>query len=210
MVLLLAAAGTLTTQSAHAQVNISINIGSQPAWGPTGHDHVDYYYLPDINCYYDIAREQFLYLSNGRWLYARTLPRQYGNYDLYSMYKVIVNQSNPYLHNATHLNKYGQYKGNRSQPNIRDSREEKYYASKGHPNHSDWTSKQNTDRNTENNLNEQANSRKEGAGSRNQGSTGTAVNNRINAPRQQKATERSNNDKSTGTRNSQSSGQRGR
>ncbi len=35
-----------------AQVSVQINIGDQPEWGPTGYDHVDYYYLPDYDIYY--------------------------------------------------------------------------------------------------------------------------------------------------------------
>lgn len=38
--------------NAKAQVSLNINIGSQPVWGPTGYDHVDYYYFPDIDAYY--------------------------------------------------------------------------------------------------------------------------------------------------------------
>ncbi len=30
---------------AKAQVSVSVNIGSQPNWGPRGYNYVDYYYL---------------------------------------------------------------------------------------------------------------------------------------------------------------------
>ena len=43
--LLISAVAINTTQ---AQIKLSINIGSQPVWGPVGYHHVDYYYLPDI------------------------------------------------------------------------------------------------------------------------------------------------------------------
>jgi len=33
---------------AKAQLNVNVNIGSQPLWGPTGYDHVNYYYLPGV------------------------------------------------------------------------------------------------------------------------------------------------------------------
>ena len=32
--------------SAQVKVGFSVNIGTQPEWGPVGYDHVEYYYLP--------------------------------------------------------------------------------------------------------------------------------------------------------------------
>jgi hypothetical protein len=46
-----------------AQVRVNINIGSQPVWGPVGYDHVDYYYLPDIETYYYVPTRQFVYFN---------------------------------------------------------------------------------------------------------------------------------------------------
>ena len=45
------------TYLAEAQIKVNLNIGSQPAWGPTGYDRVDYYYLPDIDAYYNVAKK---------------------------------------------------------------------------------------------------------------------------------------------------------
>lgn len=117
-----------------AQVNVSVNIGSQPLWGPTGYDAVEYYYLPDLQMYYYVPSHQFVYQSQGRWVYANSLPPQYRNYDLYSGYKVVVNEPKPYLHFTTHRTEYGKYKGWRGkQTVIRDSRDPKYFVIKGHP-----------------------------------------------------------------------------
>ncbi|HEY0297993.1 MAG TPA: hypothetical protein VGB84_02115 [Arachidicoccus sp.] len=131
--------GSLSLQRASAQISVSINIGSQPAWAPVGYDHVDYYYLPDINCYYDVSSARFVYLNGGRWIFAKTLPRQYGNYNIYNSYKVVVNRPTPYRNNAQDMREYGRYKGQHSQPIIRDSHEQKYYQSKGSPYHKQWT-----------------------------------------------------------------------
>jgi hypothetical protein len=119
----------LCFKQADAQLSISINIGTQPAWGPTGYDHVDYYYLPDIDCYYYVPGNQFIYLSGGRWIRSSSLPPQYGNYDLYSGYKVVVNQPKPYLQDNTFRTKYASYKGHRGQAVIRDSHDPKYKSS---------------------------------------------------------------------------------
>lgn len=122
-----------TFQQARAQVNININIGSQPTWGPVGYDHVDYYYLPDIETYYYVPTRQFIYLSNGNWVFAYGLPPAYRTYDLYNGYKVVINEPRAYQYYTTHKVKYVGYKGNRSQVIIRNSNDPKYYVVKGHP-----------------------------------------------------------------------------
>jgi hypothetical protein len=45
-------AGGLLWQHAFAQVSVSVNIGSQPLWGPTGYDQAQYYYLPEYDAYF--------------------------------------------------------------------------------------------------------------------------------------------------------------
>jgi hypothetical protein len=128
-------------QQAGAQVKVSLNVnlGQQPVWGPTGYDHADYYYLPDIDCYYDVNRRQFIYNSGNRWVYAGQLPRRYRNVNLYNSYKVVVNEPKPYLHADVYRNKYRDNKQQHErQIPIRDSREEKYYQVKGHPMHNQW------------------------------------------------------------------------
>ncbi|HQS04855.1 MAG TPA: hypothetical protein PLT16_04385, partial [Daejeonella sp.] len=74
-----------------AQVRVNINLGAQPEWGPTGYNHVDYYYLPDIETYYYVPKRQFIYLENGRWLFMSALPSRYRGYDLNNGYKVVIN-----------------------------------------------------------------------------------------------------------------------
>ncbi|MFD2581838.1 hypothetical protein ACFSR6_05000 [Pedobacter vanadiisoli] len=118
---------------AKAQLNVNVNIGSQPLWGPVGYDHVDYYYLPDIESYYYVPKRQFVYLNGNDWVFANSLPSRYSNYDLYSGYKVVVNSPRPYLNFRNDKVKYSKYKGNKGQLIIRDSRDSRYYEVKGHP-----------------------------------------------------------------------------
>ncbi|MDE1190808.1 MAG: hypothetical protein PW786_01480 [Arachidicoccus sp.] len=123
--------------SAKAQVSVNINIGTQPAWGPTGYDYVQYYYLPDINVYYNVSKHMFIYLSNGRWLSGRNLPTRYNNYDLYNSYKVVVNRSRPYRNNDQDKRMYEKYKGgNHNQEVIRDAHDKKYFVNKENKYHS--------------------------------------------------------------------------
>ncbi len=123
------------TSNASAQVrfNLNVNIGSQPEWGPVGYDHVDYYYLPDIEAYYYVPTRQFIYQSRGNWVYSYNLPPAYRSYNLYSGYKVVVNQPTPYRYFSTHRTQYSRYRGNRGQTVIINSKEPKYKRN-GHDN----------------------------------------------------------------------------
>jgi len=123
-------------KSSQAQVSIgvNVNIGSQPVWGPVGYDYVDYYYLPDIDVYYYVPRHQYIYLSGGRWIFTASLPVRYRSYDIYSGYKVVINEPRPYLHADVYRSRYAPYRGRRNaQVIIRNSDEPKYYVVKGHP-----------------------------------------------------------------------------
>ena len=132
--ILLVATGSIISKPATAQVSVNVNIGSQPTWGPTGYDYVEYYYLPDIETYYYVPKHQFVYLSDGRWIYSTSLPSRYRSYNLYSGYKVVINEPRPYLNYSTHRVTYAKYKGNNGrQVIIRNSNEPKYYVVKGHP-----------------------------------------------------------------------------
>lgn len=107
----------LASFSMHAQISINLHVGSQPEWGPSGYSNVDYYYLPDVESYYDIRASQFIFLSYGRWVRSRSLPVRYRNYNLYNGYKVVLNDyhgSRPYANYRVHKVKY--YKGYRNEP----------------------------------------------------------------------------------------------
>ncbi|MFC0773745.1 hypothetical protein [Terrimonas alba] len=99
-----------------AQVNVSININSQPDWGPGGYDYVEYYYLPDIEAYYYVPRHQFVYISGGNWIFSAHLPPAYRNYDLYRGYKVVINQPRAYRYYDSHRVKYSKHRGHYGKP----------------------------------------------------------------------------------------------
>lgn len=99
----------LVSTASQAQVSVSLNIGTAPSWGPAGYSNIDYYYLPDVQAYYDIRASQFIYFGQGRWIRSRNLPGRYRNYDLYSGYKVVLNNYHghrPYNYYNTHRAKY--------------------------------------------------------------------------------------------------------
>jgi hypothetical protein len=117
----------LSVKAANAQVSLNINIGSQPEWGPVGYDHTDYYYMPDIDTYYDVPAHQYVYHENNNWVRRAYLPNRYRNYDVYNGYKVVVNERNPWNRNDDYRAKYATYRGRTGQAIIRDSRDAKYY-----------------------------------------------------------------------------------
>jgi hypothetical protein len=107
----------LVANTTQAQVSINVNIGSPPEWGPVGYTEMEYYYLPDIEAYYDVRATQFIYFGGGKWVRSSRLPRQYRNYDLYGGYKVVLNDyhgRSPYSHFDRHRVKY--YKGYHGAP----------------------------------------------------------------------------------------------
>jgi len=60
-----------------AQLAVSINIGAPPQWGPDGYSEARYYYLPDVEAYYDIQSSMFIYDAGGVWVHRTYLPRRY-------------------------------------------------------------------------------------------------------------------------------------
>jgi hypothetical protein len=117
----------LTQHRSEAQfrVGVNINIGSQPTWGPTGYDYAQYYYLPDIDAYYYVPRRQFIYLSNGVWVFSASLPPRYRDYDLYSGYKVVINRPSAYLYYNEDRERYGRYRNYYHKQDFRRDRDDR-------------------------------------------------------------------------------------
>lgn len=127
----------LISSAIHSQISINVNIGSQPTWGPVGYTNVNYYYLPDIEAYFDIRASQFIYFSQGIWVHSVYLPRQYRNYDLYNGYKVVLNNyhgHSPYQNFSSHKVIY--YKGYHGKPqkNIGRRDNDRRYENEEHDN----------------------------------------------------------------------------
>jgi len=92
-----------------AQISLHINVGTPPVWGPDVESNVRYYYLPDVNAYYDINTSMFIYVNDGRWTHRRHLPTEFRNYDLYRGRKVVVQNyrgNSPYAYCNYHAKRY--------------------------------------------------------------------------------------------------------
>jgi len=154
VVALLAGGFVFQTTNAQLRVNVKFNIGSQPGWGPVGYDYVEYYYLPDIDAFYYVPRQQYVYMYRGHWRFTRSLPYQFRDYNFNTGYKVVVNEDRPYDHIDTYRKQYGSNRGHHddNQEIIRNSHDSRYYESRSHPQHNEWR-RNNNNRNRSRNHN---------------------------------------------------------
>lgn len=125
-------------QTTSAQISFRVNIASQPIWGPVGYDHVDYYYLPEIEAYYNVPTRRYTYMENGRWVTRAYLPQRNRGFDLYNARKVVINERNPYLRHRDYKVRYATSNERIRPQSIRDSRDGKYFENVNHPQHSKW------------------------------------------------------------------------
>jgi len=90
-----------------AQVSVTVNSGI-PAWGvPVTSER--YYYIPDIETYYDLSSREYIYLRDGIWVRSATVPAPYRDYDFYHGRKIVINDYNgnaPYAFYNIHRVKY--------------------------------------------------------------------------------------------------------
>lgn len=163
-----------STDAQNVSVNVNINLNKQPAWGPEGYDYAGFYYFPDLNIYFDVNHSLFYYQNNSKWIGSQYLPDKYRKYDLYSLYKIVINDSQPWNNNKTHKKNYSNYKGDRTQTPIRYSTDSRYSTSKGNSNV--WV---NTNRNDNRSTNSTNNNRgnSTSANNNNRGNTQTDKNN---------------------------------
>lgn len=105
----------LTIASTQAQISINMNFGAPPVWAPANRVEVQYYYLPDIDAYYDVPAHRFIYIKNGKWFRSSSLPYQYRNYQLRGgnvVYLTDYRGNSPYLFHSKHREKYHGNNGN--------------------------------------------------------------------------------------------------
>jgi len=108
--------GLIFASEAQAQISVNLNVGTPPQWGPSGYSNVRYYYLPDVEAYYDVQSSNFIYYSGNSWVHRKQLPKRHRSYDLYNGYKVVMTDyrgKTPYNYYKEHKRKYAKgYKGN--------------------------------------------------------------------------------------------------
>ena len=75
----------LAAPAAHAQVGPNAQFG-HPAWGPAAPAGAQYYYVPEIDGYYDLAARHYIVQRNGRWVPVAAVP----GYSPSSFHPVVV------------------------------------------------------------------------------------------------------------------------
>lgn len=101
--------GLLIITSAQAQVSVNVNLGTPPVWAPANAVATQYYYLPDVDMYYDVPAQRFLYVKNGKWIRAERLPTRYSGYNLRNgnvVYLTDYRGSTPYVFHKNHKVRY--------------------------------------------------------------------------------------------------------
>ena len=101
-----------STTSVAQRFEVGVNI-ELPSWAPyyDNTNLVQYYYLPDIECYYDVRRREFIYLEDGQWMFGRTLPPIYAWFDLNNCFIVALNAQvvEPWRHFHYYVAHYPRY-----------------------------------------------------------------------------------------------------
>ena len=101
--------GLLFIASTQAQVSVNVNLGKPPVWAPVNAVATQYYFLPDVDMYYDVPAQRFLYVKNGKWIRAERLPAQYSGYNLRNgtvVYLTDYRGTSPYAFHKNHKVKY--------------------------------------------------------------------------------------------------------
>lgn len=118
--------------SAMAQFSIRFNIGSPPEWAPVEQVQSRYYYLPDVEAYYDVNSSMFIYLDGRKWVHRTYLPYRYRNYNLYSGYKVSMHNYHgytPYTQYYEHKKQYSRGRNREYQQTIGQQPQKGHYSS---------------------------------------------------------------------------------
>ena len=99
----------IATSTIQGQTEVKITFGTPPEWAPANRVETQYYYLPDIDAYYDVPSAWFIYIKNGKWIRATSLPYRYRNYNLRGgniIYLTDYRGTSPYKFHKNHKIKY--------------------------------------------------------------------------------------------------------
>jgi len=90
----------------------------------------DYYYLPDVDAYYDVNGQCYYYYDGADWISAAFLPGAYRNYDWRSATRYEIRAPRPYLHDDVYRSRYNGHVGGFARNNY-DNRSFNGYANNG-------------------------------------------------------------------------------
>jgi len=128
------AAGGLLTQTASAQVGVSVGVRIGPVvinvHKPVSPAVVydDFYYLPEVEAYYSVPEQCYYYMNaNRRWVNAPYLPGRYRNYDWRYAQRYEIRNQRPFDNHVYYRNRFGGNPGRNWNNNWNNNR----YADKG-------------------------------------------------------------------------------
>jgi hypothetical protein len=117
-----------------AQISVHVNIGHHHAMAPERREVAHFYFLPEINAYYDVNTSMYIYLNNGVWIHRSHLPYQYRHFDMNRSHRVLLNDyhgNSPYDHFREHKMKYGNERGHMNDSHQRGDK----HSDKGNKHH---------------------------------------------------------------------------
>lgn len=93
---------------AQVRFGFNVRIGSPVVAAPVMNNYYgdDYYYYPDIDMYYSIAAQQYVYLDGGRWLFSNAIPYMYRGYNFNEIRRININEARPWLHADVYRDRY--------------------------------------------------------------------------------------------------------
>ncbi len=112
ILLIVIVASSATINYSNAQVRFNVNVGlGLPRWIGNVNATAEYYYIPEIDAYYDVTQREFIYMNNGGWAFSAGLPAIFAGFDLYNCQKFPIYASRPYLNDNYYRNYYANYRG---------------------------------------------------------------------------------------------------
>ncbi len=95
-----------------AQISVNINLGARPVYHAPQHyyydDNVDYYFLPEIEAYFDNREGLFIYFSTNRWVRSQNLPDYCGDFNINRNQRIAIDYhgNSPFGDFENHRNRY--------------------------------------------------------------------------------------------------------
>lgn len=123
----------LAYQASDAQVrfHIGVNFGTAPVYvqqQPVAvedvqySDNDDYYYLPDVDAYYDVADQAYCYMDGDRWVRAAYLPGRFHDFDWRYARHYEVRARRPFMHNDFYRSRFNGFAGGNPDWRMHDNR----------------------------------------------------------------------------------------
>ena len=73
--------------AAQAQVRVGVQLGA-PVWGPPVGPNMQYYYIPELDAYYDLYNQSYLFFDGYNWVSSYALPPAYAGLNPYQFHPV--------------------------------------------------------------------------------------------------------------------------